>query len=124
MPTASTSQMLGNQVFRAVHKLLRDLVDLSLWDGNMKNMIIAHNGSVRSIPNIPDHITVIYKTVCVWEISQKALDLAADRGTLSELECASECADEYALLWMEEGIEDRDVLFGHKAGGSGDTVHG
>ena len=45
----------------------------------MKNMIIAHNGSVQNIPNIPDDIKAIYKTV--WEISQKkVLDLAADRG--------------------------------------------
>ncbi|EEB89478.1 hypothetical protein MPER_12417, partial [Moniliophthora perniciosa FA553] len=61
--------------------LLRDLVDLGLWDDNMKNMIIAHNGSVQNIPNIPDNVKAIYKTV--WEISQKkVLDLAADRGGL------------------------------------------
>ncbi|KAG7088074.1 ribonucleoside reductase large subunit Cdc22 [Marasmius oreades] len=98
MPTASTSQMLGNNEcfepytsniytrrvlageFQVVCPwLLRDLVDLGLWDDNMKNIIIAHNGSVQSIPNIPDHIKAIYKTV--WEISQKkVLDLAADRG--------------------------------------------
>jgi ribonucleoside-diphosphate reductase subunit M1 len=59
--------------------LLRELVDLGLWDDNMKNMIIAHNGSVQNIPNIPDNVKAIYKTV--WEISQKkVLDLAADRG--------------------------------------------
>lgn len=45
----------------------------------MKNMIIAHNGSVANIPSIPDDVKAIYKTV--WEISQKkVLDLAADRG--------------------------------------------
>ena len=45
----------------------------------MKNMIIAHNGSIQNIPNIPDNVKAIYKTV--WEISQKkVLDLAADRG--------------------------------------------
>ena len=45
----------------------------------MKNMIIAHNGSVQNIPTIPDDVKAIYKTV--WEISQKkVLDLAADRG--------------------------------------------
>ena len=59
--------------------LLRELVDIGLWDDNMKNMIIAHNGSVQNIPNIPDDVKAIYKTV--WEISQKkVLDLAADRG--------------------------------------------
>jgi ribonucleoside-diphosphate reductase subunit M1 len=54
-------------------------VDKGLWDDNMKNMLIAHNGSVQNIPQIPDDIKAIYKTV--WEISQKrVLDLAADRG--------------------------------------------
>ena len=48
----------------------------------MKNMIIVHNGSVQNIPGIPDDVKAIYKTV--WEISQKkVLDLAADRGTIS-----------------------------------------
>lgn len=59
--------------------LLRELVDLGLWDDTMKNMIIAHNGSIQNIPSIPDDVKAIYKTV--WEISQKkVLDLAADRG--------------------------------------------
>ncbi|PPQ64159.1 hypothetical protein CVT24_008794, partial [Panaeolus cyanescens] len=98
MPTASTSQILGNNEcfepytsniytrrvlageFQVVCPwLLRELVDLGLWDDNMKNMIIAHNGSIQNIPNIPDDTKAIYKTV--WEISQKkVLDLAADRG--------------------------------------------
>uniref|UniRef100_A0A8H7XPM7 Ribonucleoside-diphosphate reductase n=1 Tax=Psilocybe cubensis TaxID=181762 RepID=A0A8H7XPM7_PSICU len=98
MPTASTSQILGNNEcfepytsniytrrvlageFQVVCPwLLRELVDLGLWDDNMKNMIIAHNGSIQNIPNIPDDVKAIYKTV--WEISQKkVLDLAADRG--------------------------------------------
>ena len=59
--------------------LLRELVDLGLWDDDMKNMIIAHNGSIQNIPTIPDDVKAIYKTV--WEISQKkVIDLAADRG--------------------------------------------
>jgi ribonucleoside-diphosphate reductase subunit M1 len=59
--------------------LLRELVDLGLWDDNMKNLIIAHNGSIQNIPNIPADTKAIYKTV--WEISQKkVIDLAADRG--------------------------------------------
>ncbi|KAF9066495.1 ribonucleotide reductase [Rhodocollybia butyracea] len=98
MPTASTSQMLGfNECFEPYTSniytrrvlagefqvvcpwLLRDLVDLGLWDDDMKNMLIAHHGSVQNIPGIPDNIKAIYKTV--WEISQKkVLDLAADRG--------------------------------------------
>ena len=59
--------------------LLKELVDLGLWNEDMKNMIIANNGSIQSISGIPDDIKAIYKTV--WEISQKkVLDLAADRG--------------------------------------------
>ncbi|KAL9711307.1 ribonucleotide-diphosphate reductase subunit rnr1 [Leucoagaricus gongylophorus] len=98
MPTASTSQILGfNECFEPYTSniytrrvlagefqvvcpwLLRELVGLGLWDDNMKNMIIAHNGSVQEIPTIPKDVKAIYKTV--WEISQKkVLDLAADRG--------------------------------------------
>ncbi|KAM0789852.1 ribonucleoside reductase large subunit Cdc22 [Microbotryomycetes sp. NB124-2] len=98
MPTASTSQILGfNECFEPYTSniysrrvlagefqivnpwLLRDLVDRGLWNDNMKNMIIAHNGSIQSIPGIPADLKAIYKTV--WEISQKTiLDLAADRG--------------------------------------------
>ena len=59
--------------------LLRELVDLKLWNDEMKNMIIAHGGSIQKIPGIPDEVKAIYKTV--WEISQKkVIDLAADRG--------------------------------------------
>ena len=59
--------------------LLRELVDLKLWNDDMKNRIIANNGSVQAIPEIPTDVKAIYKTV--WEISQKkVLDLAADRG--------------------------------------------
>ncbi|PSR70553.1 hypothetical protein PHLCEN_2v13592 [Hermanssonia centrifuga] len=98
MPTASTSQILGfNECFEPYTSniytrrvlagefqvvcpwLLRELVDLKLWDDQMKNMIIANNGSIQSIIGIPDDVKAIYKTV--WEISQKkVLDLAADRG--------------------------------------------
>ncbi|GAA5982545.1 hypothetical protein JCM10908_006694 [Rhodotorula pacifica] len=98
MPTASTSQILGfNEAFEPYTSniytrrvlagefqvvnpwLLRDLVDRGLWDDAMKNTIIAHNGSIQNVPNIPDDLKRIYKTV--WEISQKVvIDLAADRG--------------------------------------------
>ncbi|CAK7894732.1 ribonucleoside-diphosphate reductase large chain 2 [[Candida] anglica] len=97
MPTASTSQILGNNEcfepytsniysrrvlageFQIVNPyLLRDLVDLGIWNDNMKNNIIANNGSVQNLPNIPDEIKALYKTV--WEISQKhIIDMAADR---------------------------------------------
>ncbi len=98
MPTASTSQILGNNEcfepytsniytrrtlsgeFIVVNKhLLRDLVKLGLWDEGMKNKLIAHNGSVQSIPEIPDNLKELYKTA--WEISQKSIiEMAADRG--------------------------------------------
>ena len=98
MPTASTSQILGNNEtfepyttniynrrvlsgeFIVVNKhLLRDLIELGLWNGGMKNKLIAANGSVQDIAEIPQNIKDLYKTV--WEISQKAIiDMAADRG--------------------------------------------
>jgi ribonucleoside-diphosphate reductase subunit M1 len=98
MPTASTSQILGfNECFEPYTSniysrrvlagefqvvnpwLLKDLVDLGLWSDNMKNRIIADGGSVQNIPNIPDDIKALYKTV--WEISQRRiLEMAADRG--------------------------------------------
>lgn len=97
MPTASTSQILGNNEcfepytsniysrrvlageFQIVNPyLLRDLVDLGLWNDSMKNNIISNNGSIQNLPNIPDEIKALYKTV--WEISQKhIIDMAADR---------------------------------------------
>lgn len=59
--------------------LLKELVELGLWNDDMKNMLIANNGSIQSIDGIPDDVKAIYKTV--WGISQKKiLDLAADRG--------------------------------------------
>lgn len=98
MPTASTSQILGNNEcfepytsniytrrvlsgdFIVVNKhLLKDLIKLGLWNDRMKNRMIESNGSIQHIPEIPQHIKDIYKTV--WEISQKSiLDMAADRG--------------------------------------------
>ena len=98
MPTASTSQILGNNEcfepytsniysrrvlageFQVVNPwLLKDLVDLGLWSDNMKNRIIADGGSIQNIPNIPAEVKALYKTV--WEISQRTvLQMAADRG--------------------------------------------
>ena len=98
MPTASTSQILGNNEcfepytsniyvrrvlsgeFVVVNKhLLKDLVDLNLWNDDMKNKIIFHNGSIQAIDEIPANIKDIYKTV--WEIKQRnIIDMAADRG--------------------------------------------
>jgi len=98
MPTASTSQILGNNEcfepytsniysrrtlsgeFIIVNKhLLKDLIGLGLWNEEMKHRLMAANGSVQNIPGIPDHIKMLYRTV--WELSQKAIiDMAADRG--------------------------------------------
>ncbi len=98
MPTASTSQILGNNEcfepytsniytrrvlsgeFVVVNKhLLLDLVELGLWDEDMKNEIIRANGSIQHIDIIPDEIKELYKTV--WEMSMKdIIDMAADRG--------------------------------------------
>jgi len=98
MPTASTSQILGNNEcfepytsniytrrvlsgeFIIVNKhLLKDLVQLGLWNNTMKNAIIAANGSVQHIDGIPEEVKALYKTV--WEIKQRSLiDMAADRG--------------------------------------------
>jgi ribonucleoside-diphosphate reductase alpha chain len=98
MPTASTAQILGNNEcfepytsnlytrrvlsgeFIVVNKyLLRDLVKLGLWSEELKNKIIASNGSVANIPEIPQNLKELYKTA--WEISQKTIvDMAADRG--------------------------------------------
>jgi ribonucleoside-diphosphate reductase alpha chain len=98
MPTASTSQILGNNEcfepftsniyvrrvlsgeFVVVNKhLLKDLVELGLWNDSMKNKLVAANGSVQNIAEIPQNLKDIYKTV--WEIKQKAIiDMAADRG--------------------------------------------
>ena len=61
--------------------LLNDLIKLDLWDENMKNKIIASNGSIQNIDEIPDNIKQLYKTV--WEISQKVIvNMAADREDL------------------------------------------
>jgi len=98
MPTASTSQILGNNEcfepyttnmylrrtlsgeFTVVnHHLLSDLMSLGLWTPETKNLLIAHNGSVQSIPSVPKKLKDTYKTV--WEIKQKNLvDMAVDRG--------------------------------------------
>jgi ribonucleoside-diphosphate reductase alpha chain len=98
MPTASTSQILGNNEcfepytsniytrrvlsgeFIVVNKhLMKDLIKLGLWDERMKNRIMEANGSVQNVPEIPQHIKDLYKTV--WEISQKTIiDMSADRG--------------------------------------------
>ncbi|MBK9104216.1 MAG: ribonucleoside-diphosphate reductase subunit alpha [Saprospiraceae bacterium] len=98
MPTASTSQILGNNEciepytsniytrrtlsgeYIVVNKhLLNDLIRLNLWDEEMKEALIVSNGSVQHIEGLPQDLKDRYKTV--WEISQKAIiDMSADRG--------------------------------------------
>ena len=97
MPTASTSQIMGyNECFEPLTSnmyqrrvlsgefqivnpyLLRDLVDLGIWNDSMKQHLITANGSVQGLPNVPQELKDLYKTV--WEISQKKIiDMAADR---------------------------------------------
>jgi len=98
MPTASTAQVLGNNEcfepytsniytrrvlsgeFIIVNKhLLRDLTRLGLWNEDMKNRIIAANGSVQHIDDIPENLKALYRTA--WEIPQRSIiDMSADRG--------------------------------------------
>eukprot|EP01069_Polyplicarium_translucidae_P013402 Polyplicarium_translucidae@DN947_c0_g1_i2.p1 len=98
MPTASTSQILGNnesfepytsniyyrrvlsgEFFVVNPHLLRDLLERGLWCETLKQKLIASNGSVQNIADIPQRIKELYKTV--WEIKQRVIvDLAADRG--------------------------------------------
>lgn len=97
MPTASTAQILGN--FESIEPfdtciykktvlsgeyllpnkyLINDLTKLKLWDNNMKDTIIANGGSIQNIPEIPDKVKELYKTV--WEMSMKDLiDMSTDR---------------------------------------------
>ena len=117
MPTASTSQILGNNEcfepytsniytrrvlsgeFVVVNKhLLKDLVKLGLWNEKMKNKLISENGSVQFIDEIPTNIKDLYKTA--WEIKQKTIvDMSADRG-------AYICQSQSLNIFM------RDVNFG------------
>ncbi|MEO1516161.1 MAG: ribonucleoside-diphosphate reductase subunit alpha [Bacteroidota bacterium] len=98
MPTASTSQILGNNEcfepytsniytrrtlsgeFIVVNKhLLHDLISLNLWNEDMKQKLMAANGSVQNIPEVPQQLKDLYKTA--YELSQKVIiDMSADRG--------------------------------------------
>ncbi|KAG0576266.1 hypothetical protein KC19_5G067700 [Ceratodon purpureus] len=98
MPTASTSQILGNNEcfepytsniysrrvlsgeFVVVNKhLLNDLTNMGLWTQDLKNQVIYHNGSIQQIDIIPDDLKKVYRTV--WEIKQRSIvDMAAERG--------------------------------------------
>ena len=113
MPTASTSQILGyneciepitsniynrstlaGQFILANKYLMRDLLDMNLWNEQTKNNIIANHGSIQHIETIPREIRDIYKTV--WEIPMRTLiDMAADRGAFI-------CQSQSLNLWLED----------------------
>jgi ribonucleotide reductase alpha subunit len=113
MPTASTSQILGfNECFEPLTSniysrrtmagefvvankyLMKDLMELNLWNEKIKNNIIANKGSVQQLSIIPEHIRNKYKTV--WEMPMKHLiDMAADRG-------AYICQSQSLNLWLED----------------------
>ena len=113
MPTASTAQILGNNEcfepytsniytrrvlsgeFIIVNKhLLKDLVKEGLWNMEMRQKIMAANGSVQNIPEIPARLKELYKTA--WEISQKSIiDQAADRGAFI-------CQSQSLNIFMEQ----------------------
>merc|ERR550537_274423 len=98
MPTASTAQILGNnesfepytqniyvrrvlagEFVQVNRHLVTDLVERGVWNESLKKQLIAHNGSVQQIEEIPSALKELYKTV--WEVKQRAvLDMAADRG--------------------------------------------
>jgi len=113
MPTASTAQILGNNEcfepftsniytrrtlageFIIVNKyLMKELIDLKLWNEDLRKSIIANNGSIQQITGIPEHIKEKFKIV--WEIPMKNLiDMAADRGAFI-------CQSQSLNLWVEE----------------------
>merc|ERR1719214_410921 len=98
MPTASTAQILGNnesfepytqnlyvrrvlsgEFVQVNRHLLKDLIARDLWTEDVRVQLIAHNGSVQHIDQIPADVKELYQTV--WEVKQRAvLDMAADRG--------------------------------------------
>ena len=112
MPTASTSQIMGfNECFEpftsnlytrntlagqfiVINKyLMKELIGLGLWDNDMKEQIIIHEGMIGEIKKIPQEVRDLYKTA--WEIKQKhIIDLAADRG-------AFVCKSQSMNLFME-----------------------
>jgi ribonucleoside-diphosphate reductase alpha chain len=113
MPTASTSQILGNNEcfepitsniytrrtlageFIMVNRyLIRDLIALGLWNERVKTNIIANQGSVQYIDGLPDALKLKYKTV--WEMPMRhIIDMAADRGAFI-------CQSQSMNLWVEE----------------------
>ena len=118
MPTASTSQILGNNEcfepftsniyvrrtlageFVVINKyLMRELIDLGLWNTQIKNEIIKNKGSIQKIDGIPKVLKERFKIV--WEIPMKhILEMAADRG-------AYICQSQSTNLWMQTPTYDK-----------------
>ena len=145
MPTASTSQILGfNECiepftsnlykrktlageFIVINKyLINELIEQGLWNKDMKDQIIINDGSIQGIPTIPDDVQRMFKTV--WEIKQKVLiDMAADRAAFV---CESlygrsrlQKVIEYALLCMDKGTQDWNVLLAQQTQGTSTKVY-
>ena len=137
MPTASTSQILGNNEcfepltsniysrgtlagnFVLANKyLIKELLELGIWNEDIKNNIILNKGSIQYIDCIPQIIKDKYKIV--WEIPMKHLiDMSTDRGrficqsqslNLWMEDPNAEIINKYAFLWMEKWIKNRYLL--------------
>jgi ribonucleotide reductase alpha subunit len=113
MPTASTSQILGfNECFEPITSniytrrtlagefvilnkyLMKELIDLNIWNNDTKENIIKNKGSVQYIPNLPEHIKEKYKIV--WEMKMKnIIDMSVDRGRYI-------CQSQSLNLWVED----------------------
>merc|ERR1711973_166668 len=112
--------------------LLRDLIKLGIWTPLLKDKLIAANGSVQMMAEVPADLKAIYKTV--WEISQKNVDqygggsgsvyrpIDVVQHSYDRSECGQ--TDVNALLWLEKGTEDGNVLFEDKGGRGRDQVYG
>ena len=118
MPTASTSQILGNNEacepftsviykrrtlageFVIVNKhLVQDLLDISLWNEDLKNKIISNEGSIQEMEEIPEEIRKLYKTA--WDMSPKVIiDQASDRGAFI-------CQSQSMNLWVTDLNPDK-----------------
>jgi len=126
MPTASTSQIMGNNEciepytsnvyarrtmageFTVVNThLMEDLISLDMWNEEIRDRLLYNRGSVQNIPNFPDHLKGVYKTV--WEISQKdCIDMAADRGRFI-------CQSQSLNLWFSQ-IDFKKLTNAHMYG--------
>lgn len=118
MPTASTSQIIGNNEcfepftsniyvrrtlageFVIINRyLMRELLSRGLWNEDLKNNIIANNGSIQHLTHLPEEIRQRYRTV--WEIPMRSvIEMARDRGAFI-------CQSQSMNLWMESATYDK-----------------